>query len=297
MRERTAWPSVLAVALLLCWVEPAPCAAQPARRRRRRRRATASDRRHQRCAGAVSRCPRAAVGGVLRHRALRETERPRPARRRRRPRLRQSPGTSQGVRDLPPALPARSLAAGPRARRRRAGRRRPPSPLATTPTLKAAPFEPTDLRFPINLATALRLSDARPLIVAAAQARVWVAEAELTQAKVLWVPELNFGFDYIRHDGGGPDFNKGIMTAPSVNFFYGGAGLYGVISTTDAILPAPGGPPGPERPALGHPVGEERRPAPDRRRLLHGAPVPRDLRRHPLHRRAGPRRWSSGSPP
>ena len=46
---------------------------------------------------------------------------------------------------------------------------------------------PTDLRFPINLATALRLSDARPLIVAAAQARVWVAEAELTQAKVLWV--------------------------------------------------------------------------------------------------------------
>ena len=95
--------------------------------------------------------------------------------------------------------------------------------------LKAAPFEPTDLRFPINLATALRLSDARPLIVAAAQARVWVAEAELTQAKVLWFPELSIGFDYIRHDGGGPDFNKGIMTAPSVNFFYGGAGLTGML--------------------------------------------------------------------
>ena len=29
MKERTAWPSMLAVALLLCWVEPAPCAAQP----------------------------------------------------------------------------------------------------------------------------------------------------------------------------------------------------------------------------------------------------------------------------
>ncbi len=37
--------------------------------------------------------------------------------------------------------------------------------------LKPAPLEPTDLGFPINLATALRLSDARPLIVAAAQAR------------------------------------------------------------------------------------------------------------------------------
>jgi hypothetical protein len=45
--------------------------------------------------------------------------------------------------------------------------------------LTPAPLEPTDLRFPINLATALRLSDARPLIVAAAQASVWVAEAQL----------------------------------------------------------------------------------------------------------------------
>jgi len=105
--------------------------------------------------------------------------------------------------------------------------------------LKAAPFESTDVRFPINLATALRLSDARPLVVAAAQAGVWVAEAELTRAKVLWLPALNIGFDYIRHDGGGPDFNKGIMTAPSTNFFYAGAGLWGdpwgIISTTDAI--------------------------------------------------------------
>jgi hypothetical protein len=66
-----------------------------------------------------------------------------------------------------------------------------------------------------------------------------VAEAELTPAKVLWVPYLNIGFDYTRHDGGGPDFNKGIMTAPSVNFFYGGAGMWGGmdgISSTDAIF-------------------------------------------------------------
>ena len=97
--------------------------------------------------------------------------------------------------------------------------------------LKAAPLEPTDFRFPINLATALRLSDARPLIVAAAQASVWVAEAQLTRARVLWVPTLMTGVDYIRHDGGGPDFNKGIMTAPSVNFFYGGTGMWQMPST------------------------------------------------------------------
>ena len=102
--------------------------------------------------------------------------------------------------------------------------------------LKPAPFAPSDLRFPINLAAALRLSDARPLVVAAAQARVWIAEAELTQAKVIWIPALNIAFDYLRHDGGGPDFNKGILTTPSTNFFYGGAGLWGSISTTDAVF-------------------------------------------------------------
>jgi outer membrane protein TolC len=71
--------------------------------------------------------------------------------------------------------------------------------------------------------------------VAAAQASVWVAEAQLTRAKVLWVPSVVFAVDYIRHDGGGPDFNKGIMTAPSANFFYGGPGLYQYVNLTDAI--------------------------------------------------------------
>ncbi len=110
-----------------------------------------------------------------------------------------------------------------------------PNPLATGLTLRPAPAEPSDVRLPINLATALRLSDARPLVIAAAQASVWVAEAQLTRAKVLWVPALNVAVDYLRHDGGGPDFNKGIMTAPSTNFFYAGAGLWGTIATTDAL--------------------------------------------------------------
>ena len=134
------------------------------------------------------------------------------------------PAVGQGARNGPaplPVTPADAISA---------------RPLDQTFKLKAAPLESTDLRFPINLATALRLSDARPLIVAAAQASVWVAEAELTRAKVLWVPTLNLGFDYLRHDGGGPDFNKGIMTAPSVNFFYGGGGLIQNVATTDILF-------------------------------------------------------------
>ena len=170
-------------------------------------------------------------------------------------------GDRQDARDLPQPLPP-PLSTMPG---RRVPAVTPPSPLATPLSLKAAPFEPTDLRFPINLATALRLSDARPLIVAAAQAGVWVAEAELTRAKVLWLPALNIGFDYIRHDGGGPDFNKGIMTAPSTNFFYAGAGLWGnpmgIISTTDAIYQPLVARQVLNARALERPDGQERRPA------------------------------------
>jgi hypothetical protein len=111
-----------------------------------------------------------------------------------------------------------------------------PDPLATGLALEPAPADPSDRRYPINLATALRLSDARPLVVAAAQAGVWVAEAELTKAKALWVPSALVGFDYIRHDGGGPDFNKGILTAPSVNFFYAGPSLYQYVNLTDVYF-------------------------------------------------------------
>lgn len=102
--------------------------------------------------------------------------------------------------------------------------------------LKPAPVESTDVRLPINLAAALRLSDARPLIVAAAQSGVWMAEAQLSLAKVLWVPSVLFGFDYIRHDGGGPDFNKGLMTWASTNYFMNGIGANLYVNLTDIIF-------------------------------------------------------------
>jgi outer membrane protein TolC len=104
------------------------------------------------------------------------------------------------------------------------------------PTLPTGPLEADDKPLPINLAAALRLSNARPVVVTAAQASVWVAEARLKRAQVLWIPTLIFGFDYIRHDGGGPDFNKGILTTPSVNFFYAGATAWQVVNLTDAIF-------------------------------------------------------------
>ncbi len=136
------------------------------------------------------------------------------------------PAVVQAARGRPTPIPGSSPRPSPP----------PASPDQMAVQLNAAPLEPSDLRFPINLAAALRLSDARPLVVAAAQAGVWVAEAQLTRAKVLWVPSLMVGNDYIRHDGGGPDINKGVMTASSVNFDYGGAGLYQMVNLSDVFF-------------------------------------------------------------
>jgi hypothetical protein len=191
MRERSARPLALVVAVLLCWFESASSLAQQP----------------------PSSPPATAVpprSGPLQTPALPAANpagRGQPA---------PPPGGTPAVRTLEPL--------------------RPDERLDKVVTLQSAPTEPTDVRLPITLATALRLADARPIMVAATQASVWVAEAQLTRSRLLWVPTLNIGFDYTRHDGGGPDLNKGIMTAPSVNFFYGGAGAIRNVATADAIF-------------------------------------------------------------
>ncbi|MGH7136921.1 MAG: hypothetical protein ACREHD_14370, partial [Pirellulales bacterium] len=130
----------------------------------------------------------------------------------------------------------------------------PPPPGGETVNLPLPPLEPGDLRFPINLATALRLADARPLLVAAAQASAWSAEAQLQKAKVLWVPSFMVAATYARHDG--PiDFNQGINVPPGTgifgqpapggfgkplnqnyNWFLAGVSLYKVVGMTDIIF-------------------------------------------------------------
>ncbi|HVX14082.1 MAG TPA: hypothetical protein VHC22_23050 [Pirellulales bacterium] len=120
----------------------------------------------------------------------------------------------------------------------------PPTPGGEVLDMRPPAPAPGDMRFPINLATALRLSDARPVLVAATGSNVWVAEATLLKSKLLWVPTINLGADYVRHDGFGPDLNNGLnipkgtnaLGQPSpgslgrplqqnINLFYGGGGF------------------------------------------------------------------------
>ena len=64
---------------------------------------------------------------------------------------------------------------------------------------------------PINLAAAMQLSGVRPLDIAAAMAQVQQALALQLQAKALWIPSLNGGVDYFRHDG----VQQDIFTGPN----------------------------------------------------------------------------------
>jgi outer membrane protein TolC len=260
MKKSIAWPSILAMAVLHAWGDPAPCVAQTSTAAGT---ATSNSVSGLQSAGPQPAAPPSSVSPAI-ERFLRESGRDRlPV-----PTATPSPMATPPTRfpaaavarlsPLPVTPPQSRLSAefpGERGLRNPSSLAQAPPPsfsgLTASPAngssdsrparfidlkLKPAPLESTDLRFPINLASALRLADARPLIVAAAQASVWVAEAQLTRAKVLWVPTVIFAADYYRHDGGAPDFNKGIMTHPSFNYFYGGPGLWQYVNLTDAIF-------------------------------------------------------------
>jgi outer membrane protein TolC len=103
------------------------------------------------------------------------------------------------------------------------------------PSLAPAQPEETDRPLPINLATALRLADARPLVIAAAQASLRTAVAQYDEAKLLWLPNVYVGASYLRHDGGAAG-NHGIEFINGRDQFLAGGGLLAIVSTADALF-------------------------------------------------------------
>jgi outer membrane protein TolC len=101
--------------------------------------------------------------------------------------------------------------------------------------LKPAQPEPDDKPLPINLATALRLGGARPVIITAAEATVGVAAAELDRARLQWLPSVYTGAGYYHHDGAtqGQSGNFYINTKDQ---FEAGGGLEARIDAADALF-------------------------------------------------------------
>lgn len=102
------------------------------------------------------------------------------------------------------------------------------------PEIAAAQPDKTDQTLPINLATAMRLSDARPLVIQAALASEMTSFGRLEQAQVLWLPDVYLGSDYQRHDGG-QIRTTGDVAINDRNQFLTGTGLRAVVALTDAI--------------------------------------------------------------
>jgi outer membrane protein TolC len=105
----------------------------------------------------------------------------------------------------------------------------------TAPTPKPAALEATDKPLPINLATALQLANARSVDVAVAAERIRLAAAQYERAHVLWLPTIQFGIDYFRHDGRIQTVEGNIIDT-SKSTFMAGAGPNAVFALSDAIF-------------------------------------------------------------
>jgi outer membrane protein TolC len=105
----------------------------------------------------------------------------------------------------------------------------PPKPI------RAASLGPCDTPLPINLPTALKLADVRPIDVAVASQRIELAAAQLQQAQAVWLPTVYLGADYSRHDGQVQDA-PGNVFGTSKSSLLLGAGPSAVFALSDAIF-------------------------------------------------------------
>lgn len=101
------------------------------------------------------------------------------------------------------------------------------------PATPAASLQGTPL--PITLPAALTLTGANALDIQIADERVRAATAQLERAKVLWLPNLNLGVDYFRHDGQIQDIVGTVFTTSRSSLLLG-AGPQAVVSTADAVF-------------------------------------------------------------
>lgn len=105
-------------------------------------------------------------------------------------------------------------------------------PPAADPVFDPAP---ENKALPINLPTALRLANVRPLDVAVAAQRIQLALGQLQQARALWLPTLYLGGDYFRHDGQLQDV-AGNVFGTSKSSVLLGAGPSAVFNFSDALF-------------------------------------------------------------
>ena len=107
----------------------------------------------------------------------------------------------------------------------------PSEELATAPDI--AEQLPSEASVPINLPTALAMIGGRHPVVGFARWRVQEAYAQLDRAKVMWLPSIQSGFNYRRHDGNYQAIDGAIVDIDLNSMNYGlGAGAVAAGSPT-----------------------------------------------------------------
>ncbi|MDA0659308.1 MAG: TolC family protein [Planctomycetota bacterium] len=128
----------------------------------------------------------------------------------------------------------------------------PPSPVVSAPEVILSESElsepaeiidgglsPASTEYPIDLMTAMRLAGANHLQIALATERIREACAQLQQAEVMWVPNLNLGIGYNRHDGPIQDTSGNVIDVSRQSLYFGGgAGISGAPLTGASGGPA-----------------------------------------------------------
>src|SRR5262249_28343084 len=113
----------------------------------------------------------------------------------------------------------------------------------------ASAEEPPSDRLHIDLPTALRLAGANHLQIALAAERVRQAEERLQGARALWLPTLDAGIDYNRHEGQIQDTGGNVVDVRRSSLFIGGGPKLGSDSLNGSNN-------GPSRLALGLPLAD-----------------------------------------
>jgi outer membrane protein TolC len=95
--------------------------------------------------------------------------------------------------------------------------------------------EPGEEALPISLPAALRLANVRAWDIDIAVQQERAASAQLLGARVLWVPTIVSGVDYVHHDG--PlQTNEGTVPSDSRSSLYVGTAPLAIFNLTDAIF-------------------------------------------------------------
>jgi outer membrane protein TolC len=81
----------------------------------------------------------------------------------------------------------------------------------------------------------MQLANVRPIDIALASERIRFAAAQLDRAQVLWLPTINLGVQYSRHDGEIQE-TPGAVFGTSRSSFQLGAGPVAIFAITDAIF-------------------------------------------------------------